>query len=455
MLVQFSIRNYKLFREKATLSWVASNYDRDTREEENVYFDEGKQLRLLKSSVIYGANASGKTRLLEAIGVFRQMVLESSRMSQKGEALGVDPFRLNIETENEPTEFEIIFLYENILYRYGFEATPLEIVSEWLYYKPKTKEVELFYRDGNNFEVHSRKFSKGDKIAKAGMVRNNALFLSVAAQFNEELAIRLIDAFLKVKLLSGIFDQDYQAYTLSQMSNLEKKANILKLLKSADFGIQDVMVEQFTPNNLPANLSSAARERLLKEFNEQKALFFSEVETAHQKFDKLKNRIGIERFLMEEDESAGTQKYFAMSGPILDVLETGSILIVDELDARLHPNLVEKIVLLFNSKDTNPNNAQLIFNTHNTNLLNSKLFRRDQIWFTTKNEYGEAQLYSLADFKSNEVNKNENFEENYIRGKYGAVPILNRFNWRFEKVFDNENEKQKGKPESRPSKTQG
>jgi AAA15 family ATPase/GTPase len=130
---------------------------------------------------------------------------------------------------------------------------------------------------------------------------------------------------------------------------------------------------------------------------------------------------------MDDDESSGTQMFFALTGPVLNVLENGFSLVVDELDSKLHPNLICKLVSLFNSKELNPKDAQLIFNTHDTNLLSSGLFRRDQIWFTEKNKFGEARIYSLADFKTDEVRKTEPFEENYIRGKYGAIPFLDMF----------------------------
>lgn len=132
-------------------------------------------------------------------------------------------------------------------------------------------------------------------------------------------------------------------------------------------------------------------------------------------------------FSLKDDESSGTRKFFALIGLILKTIDKGSVLFVDELDSKLHPNLVCKIVSFFNSKKLNPNNAQLIFNTHDTNLLSSGLFRRDQIWFTQKDKYGATKLYSLADFKTDEVRKNEAFEDNYIRGKYGAVPFLGDF----------------------------
>jgi AAA15 family ATPase/GTPase len=153
----------------------------------------------------------------------------------------------------------------------------------------------------------------------------------------------------------------------------------------------------------------------------------SDVITTHKKYDLNKKTFVDVMFSLIKDESSGTKKFFALAGPILDVIENGLTLIVDELDSKLHPNLVGKIISLFNSMDFNPQNAQIIFNTHDTNILSSGLFRRDQIWFTEKNKIGEAKLYSLADFKSDAVRKTESFEENYIRGKYGAVPYLGFF----------------------------
>ena len=162
---------------------------------------------------------------------------------------------------------------------------------------------------------------------------------------------------------------------------------------------------------------------------------------AVKKYDSNGNSIDNVNFSLDDDESSGTRKYFALTGPILDVIENGYTLVIDELDSKLHPNLVCRIVSLFNSKELNTKNAQLIFNTHDTNLLSTGLFRRDQIWFTDKNKYGEAKLYSLADFKSDEVKKNEPFEENYIRGKYGAIPFLGFFENLNNLLTQNENEK--------------
>jgi|LSQX01.2.fsa_nt_gb AAA15 family ATPase/GTPase len=427
MLLQFSIQNYKTFKDKVTLSLIASNYDKDTRELENVFEDKAFNYRLLKSAVIYGANASGKSKLLEAIAFMRYFVINSSKETQQGESIDVEPFLLSQETEHEPSEFEVVFLYKGELFRYGFEATKEKITAEWLYHKPKTKEIELFYRDDSDFDLHKRNFSKGSTVAKEGLVRDNALLLSVAAQFNEQAAIAVTDWFQRLKFLSGLNETGYQGFTMSQTKNPLHKLKILELLKAADIGIQDLRLQKLDINQIPKGISKDIREKILREMKEENAEFIADVLTTHKKYDLNKQAVDYVNFSLNEDESSGTRKFFALTGPILDVLENGYTLVVDELDSKLHSNLVCKIVSLFNSKEFNQKNAQLIFNTHDTNLLSSGLFRRDQIWFTDKDKYGEAKLYSLADFKSDEVKKNEAFEDNYIKGKYGAIPYLGLF----------------------------
>jgi hypothetical protein len=427
MILQFSIKNYRTFKESAVLSFIASNYDKDTRENENIHYNEKFGLRLLKSAVIYGANASGKSKLLDAFAFMRHYVVNSSKKGQKGDEIDVHPFKLNSATENEPSEFEIIFIYKDVIYRYGFEATKTRVVSEWLFYKPKTKEIELFYRDNNKFDTHARSFSKGKTVIKEGLVRDNALLLSVAAQFNEKTSINVIDWFKRLKTLSGLNESGYQDYTMSKTEDPIHKAKILDLLKAADLGIRDIKLQKLDIDKLPKDLPKEIRDKILREVNDEKAEYISDVLTTHKKYDAKGKPIDNVSFSLDDDESSGTRKYFALTGPILDVIENGYTLVIDELDSKLHPNLVCRIVSLFNSKELNPKNAQLIFNTHDTNLLSTGLFRRDQIWFTDKNKYGEAKLYSLADFKSDEVKKSESFEDNYIRGKYGAVPFLGFF----------------------------
>lgn len=443
MLLQFSIKNFRTFKDKATLSLIASNYDKDTRAHENIVINENFGLRLLKSAVIYGANASGKSKLIEAFAFMRYFVINSSKESQKGETIEVEPFKLSTQTESEPSEFEIIFVYKNVLYRYGFEATTESVVSEWLYHKPKTKEVELFYREGSTFNTHERSFTKGNTVVKEGLVRDNALLISVAAQFNEKTAINVLDWFKRLKILSGLNESGYQGFTMGRTEDADHKIKILEFLKAADLGIQDIELQKLDINSLPKGMPKELRDKIITEVREEKQEYVSDVLTKHKKYNEDLKAVGNISFSLDDDESSGTRKFFALTGPILDVIENGYTLVVDELDSKLHPNLVCEIISLFNSKAFNKKNAQLIFNTHDTNLLSSGLFRRDQIWFTNKNKYGEAKLYSLADFKSDEVRKNDPFEDNYIKGRYGAVPFLGFFDHLKFLFTANENEGQK------------
>ena len=433
MLVQLSIRNYKTFKEEAKLTLFASNYDKTTREQENVFEVPKFGLRLLKSAVIYGANASGKTKLIDAVHFMKDFILHSSKESQQGEQIEVEPFRLNTGTASEPSMFEVVFIHEGEMYRYGFEVTTKEVVSEWLYHRPNTKEVEIFYRERQHFEVHPRSFKKGNLLVKENLVRNNALMLSVAAQFNDEFAQKVLVWFERFRQLSGLFEDDLMDETIARVEDPRFKQQVLNLLQLADTSIEDFEVrdnEDFQDMEiLPKFLSKF----LKKTIAETGLLSLFEIRTKHTVFSESGEPSNKLEFKLGEEESAGTAKFFALSGSVIHALERGEILIMDELDSKIHPNLVKQIVKLFNSDQTNPSNAQLIFNTHDTNLLRSNLFRRDQIWFVEKDRFGAAALYSLASFKTDEGGrKTDNFEENYLQGRYGGVPVLGDFSTIFE-----------------------
>lgn len=426
MLVQFTLKNYKTFREEIKLSLIASNYDKSL-EEENIFEVPEFGLRLLKSAVIYGANASGKSKLAEGMGFMKNFVIRSSKETQKGDRINVQPFLLSTETENKPSEFEITFVHDTELFRYGFEVSPDRVVAEWLYHRSKTKEVEIFYRDGQKFELHKSRFKTARPLVDGKMIRPNALLISVAAQFNDKLAGKVLEWFRKFNIISGLREEGYQGFTMGKIRDEQEKHEIIKLLKKADLGIDDLTLKLLEADNIPANLPEKLREMLEQRLKENEGEVFMDVLASHKKYDARHRAVGEVQFSMDRDESSGTRKFFALSGPVLDTLQNGKVLIGDELDSKLHPNLVCKLAELFNSRNNNPLNGQLIFNTHDTNLLSSGLFRRDQIWFTEKDRYGAATLYSLSDFKTDEVRKEENFEKNYIRGKYGAIPYLGDF----------------------------
>ena len=442
MLVQFSIRNFKSFREKATLSLVASGYDKNTREIDNVtsLASTTGAMRLLKSAVIYGANASGKTKLVEAM-IFMKQFIHTSDNNNVNNLINIEPFLLDTYSEFEPSEFEVILLENDIRYRYGFKLLPTHVVSEWLYKKQKDTEVEIFYRNLQEFESHPRlsDFRIGKKVAKEKMVQDKTLWLTAAAKWQDKVSKIVQKWFQSFHILStGLNDQAYRAYTLGKIKEGRMRRVINDFVKAASIGLEEVSVTDIGIDALPDNLPMSVRERIIQNISNEEGALIEDIAT-YRKYDRNGIQVGNKDFPIENHESAGTKKYLALSGPILDVLSNGSILMVDELDARLHPNLVYKLTELFNSTKHNPTSAQLIFTTYNTNLLNSDLLRRDQIWFTEKDRYGVSTLYSLNDYSPR---KNENLEKNYIQGKYGAIPYLGNFDDLIKPVASHEAEKE-------------
>ncbi|WP_414624004.1 AAA family ATPase [Calothrix sp. CCY 0018] len=396
---------------------VAANLvAKDKKLDENNVFAVDDELDLLKSAAIYGANASGKSNLAKALIFMKSFMVNSSREKQSIDEIEVEPFELSTDTEDKPSYFELVFLMGGKRYRYGFEANSEKIVSEWLYYVPKVREIKLFERQMNSFKIS--KTYKAKVIQK--VTRDNALFLSVSAQFNVELAKKILEWITdNLNIISGLDDRGYFSYTLDCLMNNEYKSDIIQLIKKLDLGISDIQVEQkdFTIDALPEQLPDELK-KLIFQDGKRKAISIS---TLHRQFDGDGNSKLIKKFNLRMHESEGTQKLFALAGHLINTLEKGEILIIDELDARLHPLITIALIELFNSKEANPNNAQLIFMTHDTNLLSNKLFRRDQIWFTEKNRYGATDLYSLAEYK---IRNDASFENDYIKGRYGAIPYI-------------------------------
>lgn len=422
MLIEFSVGNFRSFKQKVTFSMVASNIiSKDKTLDENNVFSPDDKLHILKSAAIYGANASGKSNLIQAFRFMRQTVLDSSKDTQAKEPIGVEKFLLSTEVENAPSFFEIVFALDGMRYRYGFEADSEKIHSEWLFYVPTVKEARLFLRDKGKFTV-SIDFKEGRGLTEK--TRDNALFLSVTAQFNGEISQKVLKWFQDLQVMSGLTDTGYKDYTIKEFEGDTLKEEILSFVKKLDLGIDNIQIEKDDLEKLlsgiPANKRTEEQKLLIRLFGDRR-----KVKTIHKKFDNNSDFIKAEVFDIDKHESEGTKKIFALSGPLMDAVKCGKTLIVDELDARFHPLITLSIIRLFNSKQTNPNNAQLIFTTHDTNLLSNKIFRRDQIWFTEKDKYGATDLYSLAEIK---VRNDASFEKDYISGKYGAIPFVGSFN---------------------------
>lgn len=425
MLIEFSVGNYRAYKEVVTLSLLAAPITSKNKalDEQNC-FSVNDKLRLLKSAVIYGANASGKSKLLQAIGFMKRFVIGSAKDFQSTDAIPVEPFRLSTETEQLPSYFQIVFYLDGKQYRYGFEATSKVIISEWLYHA-NIKETRLFIREGNKYDISSV-FKEGRNLPKR--TRANALFLSVVAQFNGEISQKILNWFHSIGIISGLSDMEYQGFTLESIKGEALKQEVISLVKQMDMGISGLLVEErpLSEDDIPAQLFAELKQLLL----ERESVSINVV-TQHKKYDEFNKQISIEKFNLDDDESEGTKKFFYLSGPILDTLKRGDLLVIDELDARLHPIITAKIVQLFNSKMTNPQNAQLVFATHDTNLLSRDYFRRDQIWFTEKDRYGATDLYSLAEYK---IRNDASFEKDYIAGKYGAIPFIGDIERIFEEL---------------------
>lgn len=413
MILEYSVKNYTVFKETARLSFVASNYDKSTLEQENIQHVEEKNLRILKTGVIYGANGSGKTKLFESLAFFKKFVLGSSKEGQIGEEIPTKPFQLSEATRNEPSEFEIIFLHNQAIFRYGFEVTRKQVLSEWLFFKPKDREYQIFYRDSveHTVQMHEKYFKKGSLLHSENMVRDNALMLSVAAQFNDELCSSVVQWFQnELTILFSFNESAYAGYTVRMNEQPLFHQRLMNLMKIADFAILDIQSRKLDSSGISQALSADTT-----------------METVHHMYDHNNTIVGRTVFSLSEDESNGTQKFFSLSGPIIDALEHGKTLVIDEFDARLHPNLVLALYSLFNNPSFNMKGAQLIITVQNTIILQSDLLRKDQIWFVDKDNVESSHLYALSEFKSVLVRKSENFESNYLQGKYGAVPYLNLF----------------------------
>ncbi len=424
MLIQFSVGNFRSFKERATLSMVAAKTNaRDPLINKNNTIKVNDNLTLLTSTAIYGANASGKSNVVQALAFMRQLVLSSAKESQAGEPIGTEPFRLSTETENEPSFFEVVFLVDGVQYRYGFEVNLKQVVSEWLFSVPSTKEATLFIREADEIKPSIKFFKEGKGLEKK--TRSNALFLSVVAQFNGEIASTIVKWFRRVGIISGLDDTFYRGYTIKQVMEGKYKSEIIQLVKSLDIDIDDIKgiklnldEVKFAPK-MPEELRS-----LFLKSAKDNGLFT--VQTQHPKLDAQGQQVGSVFFDMDSNESHGTQKAFYLAGPILDVLSQGKVMIIDEMEARLHPHVTRALIQLFNSIETNPKRAQLIFTTHDTNLLSNKLFRRDQIWFVEKDKFCASHLYSLAEIKvdDSKIRNDASYEDDYLKGRYGAIPFL-------------------------------
>jgi AAA15 family ATPase/GTPase len=412
MLIEFRVQNHRSLRTEQVLTMEAmagSEQNRDPRPRDI----SGHGTKLLPVAALYGANASGKTNVLTALGFMRFAVVVSHRILGPDEPIPRDPFAWNGE-KNNPSVFEATFVVDSVRYEYGFVASDHAFLEEWLYAWPKGRKQIWFERDADSFEFGEN--LKGENKLIVEVTRPNSLFLSAAVQLRHHQLEPIYDWFKKLRIVNTRvphgFSPDISTIELARIienppSGLlfdEPESSRLdqfrEMLRNADIGIVDLRV---------AKTTEESRNRRIR-------------------FELKHNENDPDSWLPFSQESKGTQTIFQHGLSILRALEDGNPLVVDELEASLHPILALQIVKLFNNPLQNPKNAQLLFTTHDTNLLGSILdgpaLRRDQVWLTEKDKSGATVLYPLTDFQPR---RSENLERGYLQGRYGAIPFLGNF----------------------------
>lgn len=397
MLINFTVGNYCSFKEKKTLSMEATAIK---ELKESVIVKEG--YKLLPSAVIYGANSSGKSNLLKAIDKFKEIVTISSKLNST-DKLDITPFLLNEDTAKEPSYFEVELLIDSTVYTYGFMADNERVHEEWLYEKKGKKEVCLFVRTEEGIGV-TDEYSEGKGLEERA--RDNGLFLAVVDSFNGKIAKKIVSKISDIFTVSGIDHEFWFRFTniACKVKELDYQKEIRDFLTSMNVGFDNFEIPE--------------DEEVVKRVKAY---------TIHHLYNNKGDITGEKRFSMIEHESSGTNKLFDLAALVIVVLGIGQVLVIDELDSKLHPLLTQHIISIFKDPEKNPNGAQLIFATHDTNLLNVKTFRRDQIWFTEKDPTEATDLYSLVEFKEpdgTKIRNDRSFEKDYIKGRYGAIPYI-------------------------------
>lgn len=413
MLMQFTVENFRSFYAPQTLSLLKTKSSENL--ENTIELEETKKYSLLKSAAVYGANASGKSNLFRALETMQMIIINSFAFNGQ---LPIVPFKLSSESLKKPTKFDIDLFIDGIRYNYGFCATDTMVLEEWLFAFPKERPQKWYYREWDKEKAqYSWKFSsylQGNKQVWKEATRENILFLSTAVQLNSEQLKPLFDWF-KTKL---VFSSSLISHRFTQeQCHSENKNDIIKLLQVADFNIYDVEVTKeevevsMFPPFIAKNVNAESSQGKLVKMNT--TMIHKDIEGKAVNFDL-------------NDESDGTRKFFAYAAPILDVLEKGRTFFIDEINCNLHPKLVEFLVKMFHNPTANPNNAQLVFTTHETSILRQDIFRRDQIWFCERDkDEQQTNLYSLCEFSPKKGT--ENIELGYLSGRYGGLPYIGSF----------------------------
>ncbi len=419
MIEEFSFGNIRSFKDIQTLNMTAAKIKSNNTDLDTInVIPISKDFSLLKTKAIYGANASGKSNVIKALVSFIRIIKDSAKDES---ALGlIDTFQLSTETENKPTFFQLIFRIGKTRYRYGFEVADKTIKSEWLYSTPNKREQPLFIRDDSVIvEMNKTHFEDGVMYLKIFENSKDQIFTETSLLLSHlasvgigKLSKEIVKTISTITVINGLGHRGMYGIAGDALSDSVKKEFILNFLKKADLGIIDMDTVEIT--NLPVNLEDEIKE------DTQKGKV---IVSSRTKYNAELKSEGKSDFLFGMQESEGTKKMFELSPFIFKSIKEGTPLLIDEFDSRFHPLLTKKIIELYNSIKNK--RAQLIFTTHDTNLLSSDLLRRDQIDFVEKDKYGASHLYTLVEIKG--VRNDASFEKDYIQGKYGAIPFLGDF----------------------------
>jgi AAA15 family ATPase/GTPase len=424
MIIEFSIGNFRSIKDVQSINLTTAKI-KELAGTNTININD--KISVLKSKAIYGANASGKSNFIKALVSFIRIIKQS--VKDDNILRYIERFQLSNETEEMPSFFQLIFISNNIQYRFGFEATNEKITSEWLYGMPNEREVCFFIRENNEIkEISKKHYNEGSKILNFfgednEIFRNNSLFLSAVSAMNGKLSKQIIEDITSITVLSGLSDRELFNVAGTALDDDNQKIKIVDFLKLADTGINTLDLIELSKETVVEDAPTELLESI--EQGNKIGLILS----SHDKYSE-KKKVGIQKLHFQSTQSEGTIKMFELSPFLLRALNNGETLFIDEFDARFHPLITKKIVELFNSK--NNSKAQLIFVTHDTNLLSPELLRRDQIEFVEKDKYGESHMYTLVQFKG--IRNNASFEKDYIEGRYGAIPFLGDFNKLFNSV---------------------
>lgn len=431
MLIEFKVSNYRSIGEEQIMSLIPAPKQKDYI---NNILISGRY-EGLNAIAIYGANGSGKSNLLLAMGILDDLVHLSSRFSSITK-LPFDPFLLRKGWSEKPTCFEITFILDGNKYRYGLEYNQDVIEKEWLYRKASGREVNVFLRERDIIDPSST-FKANAKVMDAAIevTKSNSLFLSSCDMMNIGEAKDIIQWFRRFTFVDGIHSEDYSISTIELYKDLDFRNRILEYMLRMGVGIAgiELITKQYDENDISDKFNEGTSPNMLRKLSATQNF---EIKASHflynEKGDKTDETIS---WKFDERESNGTNKALHLSGPILWTLKSGGVLIIDEIEAKMHPLMTLDTINMFLDKELNTRGAQLVFATHDTNLLSYANLRRDQIYFAEKNNWESTEIYSLSDFvyvsdipgSAIKERGDTDKEKRYFEGRYGAVPTLGKF----------------------------